>query len=82
MDCEFDSLEELKLRIKPALSTKKREMNRSGYPFIEEEDIWNYLKDTKWVSARNLSLYQMVTDILNTENIKISQYLQRNFKRN
>ena len=55
MDNYFSSLEELKERIKPALITKRREMNRSGYAFIEEEDIWNYLKDTKWIVSSDLS---------------------------
>lgn len=77
MDNEFNSLNELKDRIKPALSTKKREMNRMGYPFIEEDDIWNYLKNTKWVNDYNLSLYQMVRDILNVEDVKVLNYLKQ-----
>lgn len=77
MDINFNSQEELYNRIKPALKTKKREMNRMGYPFIEEEDIWNYLKEIKWKNDKNLSLFQMVTDILNTDNITISHYLQQ-----
>ena len=77
MEINFNSQEELYNRIKPALKTKKREMNRMGYPFIEEEDIWNYLKEIKWKNDKNLSLFQMVTDILNTEDITISQYLQQ-----
>ena len=81
MDYDFNSLDELKTRIKPALSTKVREMNRIGYPFIEEDDIWNYLKNTKWKNDYNLSLYQMVTDILNVENIKIINYLQEKLKK-
>ena len=67
MDVEFNSLEELYRRIKPALHTKKEEMKRNGYPYIKEEDIWNYLKEVKWVHSKNLSLYQMVSDVLNVK---------------
>lgn len=76
MDIEFSSLEELYRRIKPALHTKKEEMKRSGYPYIKEEDIWNYLKEVKWVRSNNLSLYQMVSDVLNVENSRIDKYLK------
>jgi len=81
MNENFNSLDELKERLKPALVTKRREMNRSGYAFIDEEDIWNYLKENKWIISNDLSLYQMVTDILNAENAKISDFLQRRLMR-
>ena len=73
---EFNSLEELYTRIKPALHTKKEEMKRAGYAYIRTEDIWNYLKESVWKKATNLSLYQMVSDILNTDNIHIDAYLK------
>lgn len=76
MDVEFNSLEELYRRIKPALHTKKEEMKRNGYPYIKEEDIWNYLKEVKWVHSKNLSLYQMVSDVLNVEEHLIDRYLK------
>lgn len=76
MDVEFNSLEELYRRIKPALHTKKEEMKRNGYPYIKEEDIWNYLKEIKWVHSKNLSLYQMVSDVLNVEDSLIDRYLR------
>lgn len=81
MNENFNSLDELKERLKPALVTKRREMNRSGYAFIDEEDIWNYLKENKWIISNDLSLYQMVTDILNAENARISDFLQRRLMR-
>ena len=45
MDVSISSLTELYERLKPALISKKEEMKRLGYPYIKEEDIWNYLKD-------------------------------------
>lgn len=82
MDVTFTSLEELYKRIKPALFTKKEEMRRNGYVYIKEEDVWNYLKEVKWVNSKNLSLSQMTSDILNTEDVVIDSYLREklNFK--
>lgn len=76
MDITFDSLEELYKRIKPALKTKKTEMNRLGLMYIKEEDIWNYLKEVKWINSTNLNLYQMVNDVLNADNMLIDKYLK------
>lgn len=73
---EFHSLEELYTRIKPALHTKKEEMKRAGYEYVKEEDVWNYLKESVWKKSSNLSLYQMVSDILNTDNVQIDAYLK------
>ncbi|NLM63473.1 MAG: hypothetical protein GX190_04085 [Mollicutes bacterium] len=76
MDIFFNSLEELYERIKPALTTKRREMIKSGYEYIKEEDIWNFLKEVKWKESRSLSLHEMVSDILNCDNDLIDNYLR------
>ncbi len=73
---EFQTLEELYNHLKPALHTKREEMRRAGYEYVKSEDVWNYLKETVWKKASNLSLYQMVSDILNTDNIEIDAYLK------
>lgn len=77
MDLEFNSLEELYQRIKPALIAKKSEMLRSGLSYIKEEDIWNYLKEIKWRNSSDLSLFDMVSDILNTDEMLIDAYLKQ-----
>lgn len=82
MELEFKSLEELYNRLKPALDTKKSEMNRNGYQYIKVEDIWNYLKEVKWRKANNLSLYEMVSDVLNTDNGIIDSYLKQKLNLN
>ena len=51
-------------------------MNRGLYPYIEEEDIWNYLKEVKWKKTLDLSLSEMVNDILNCDDILIDNYLK------
>lgn len=82
MDITFDSVEELYERIKPALRTKKEEMCRHGYSYIKEEDVWNYLKEVKWVKSKGLSLAEMVSDVLNTEDAYIDRYLREKLNLN
>lgn len=76
MDMEFSSLEELYNRLKPALRTKRRELKENGYGYLKIEDIWNYLKENKWKRSNNLSLNDMVSDILNADNEFIDDYFK------
>lgn len=80
MDIKFDSLEELYQRLLPALRAKKEEMRRNGFSYIKEEDIWNYLKINKWKSSSGLTLFDMVNDVLNTEDIYIDDYLKKEIR--
>ncbi|MDD3187283.1 MAG: post-transcriptional regulator [Bacilli bacterium] len=73
---EFSSLVELYNHIKPALVTRKNEIALLEKAYINESDIWNYLKEIKWRSSKNLSLSEMVDDILNTEVYVIDNYLK------
>lgn len=76
MDIGFNSLNELYERLRPALTTKVGEMHRNGYKYIKEEDIWNYLKEVKWQKSIDLGLFQMVSDVLNTDDATIDYYLK------
>lgn len=76
MDIEFGSIEELYKRLKPALDTKVNEMHRKGFTYIKKEDVWNYFKEIKWKKSIDLNLYQMVSDIINTEDVLIDDYLK------
>ncbi len=76
MGVEFNSLEELYNRLKPALLVKRNEMIRAGYPYIKEADIWNYFKEIKWQESENLSLHDMVNDIINIDNYYIDKYVK------
>ncbi len=71
----FQTQQELYCRVRPALSSKAEEMRRLGYTFIKEEDVWNFLKESKWRQAEGLSLAQLVSDILNAENDPIQKYV-------
>ena len=80
MNLEFKNLKELYNRIHPALETKKNEMKRAGFSYIKEEDIWNYLKEIKWKKASDLSLHEMINDVLNTDDYIIDSYLKEKFE--
>ncbi len=73
---EFRSLSELYTRIRPALVSKNNDLKRIGINYVKEEDIWNYLKETKWQKTSNLSLSQMVSDIFNMNVDVIDKYVK------
>lgn len=77
MEEEFKTLEELYLRLKPALYTKKAEMRRNGFEYIQEEDIWNYLTEIKWKKSKDLLLHEMVDDVMNIDDYIIDNYLKQ-----
>ena len=76
MDLEFNSLEELYNRLRPALNVKMSDLRANGYGYLKPEDIWNYLKEKKWKSSRDLMLSDMVSDILNSDNALIDAYFK------
>ena len=75
---EFNNLSELYSRIKPALTSKKSDLKRVGIDYVKEEDIWNYLKETKWARTSNLSLADMVSDIFGLDDFTIEKYVRGN----
>ena len=81
MDIEFNNIKELYERLLPALNTKVIELRRNDIDYIKKEDIWNYLKETKWTKANNLLLYQMVDDILNLDNEEIDNYVKEEIRK-
>ena len=73
----IQSSEELFKLVRPSLLVKCDEIKRKGYSYINENDIWNYLEETKWQNAKQLELYQMVSDILNADEVLIDSYLKK-----
>lgn len=63
---EFHSLNDLYQRIYPALIVRKKELKRLGF-LIETNEIWNYLSQVKWKNANNLTLSDMVNDIMKVD---------------
>lgn len=76
MDIEFNSVEELYNRLKPALRTKEKELIREGYEYITLNDIWNFLKETKWLRDSDLALFEMTNDILKANNKDLNDYVK------
>ena len=66
---EFKSEEDLKKRVIPALKMKKESLERQGI-YLTIDDIWNYLKTSKWKKSKNLALNEIVNDILKSEIIR------------
>lgn len=84
MGIEFNSVEELYKRTRPALTSKIRELRRKGIMHVKEEDVWNYLIKFKWKNSRGLELFNIVDDILNTDNSEVEKYViskMKDFKR-
>lgn len=72
----FHSFEELYQRILPALMVRTEELRRKGYK-IQEESIFSCLKDTKWNQKMNLTLCDLVHDILHITAEEVQTYLDR-----
>ena len=77
MNEEFKSLEELYNRVKPALYSKLKEVRRLGFSMINEVDIWNYNVENNWKKRENLLLHEIISDILNSNNYDINEYVMK-----
>lgn len=75
MDYEFSSVLDLKVHIKPALDSKVRELQRKNINYVSQDDIFEYLRNMVWPLKSNLTLYNIVDDILNTDNEIFSNYV-------
>ena len=76
-EIKFNSLEDLYNRLKPALRSKIKELRNLDKVYINEIDIFEYLTDAKWENSNNLTLDQMVDDILYVDNDKLDEYVQK-----
>ena len=71
---EFRSQKELYLNLIPALNVKMKLLKRNKMNNITKEDIWNYLRDNKWKNSVDLTLADMVNDIIHVDNNEVSNY--------
>ena len=78
---EYKSQRELYLSLIPALNVKLRLLKNSDYKNIDKIDIWNYLKISKWKYSINLTISEMVNDIIHADNKDIDIYLKK-YKKN
>ena len=76
----YKSQLELYQGLVPALNVKVKYLKKSGHKEITKEDIWNYLKESKWKSSVDLTLSDMVQDIIHIDNSELVSYKEKNKK--
>ena len=76
----FNSLNDLKKRLVPAMETKVNELKINRIKYINIEDIWDYLRFYKWNKSKDLTLSKCVDDILNTSDNEYKKYIQEKMK--
>jgi len=76
---EYKSEKELYHSLKGAFNVKLR-MIKDEYDYIKMVDIWNYLKINKWCKDKNLSLSEMVNDIIDVDISKVDSFLKKYLK--
>lgn len=74
---EFKSIKELYERVYPALFIKKRELKEMGI-IVTEDEIWTYLSINIYKSKKNLTLADIVDEILKLDSIKLQEHLFKN----
>ena len=62
-EVKFDDVESLYKRIKPLLKLKQELFKKLGYE-VGIDNIWLFLVETKWKISHNLTLYDIVNDIM------------------
>ena len=70
---EYHSQRELYEDLIPAINVKLARLNRKD---IKREDIWNYLREFKWKNSVDLTLGEMVQDIIHTDNLEFIDYVK------
>ena len=72
---EYHSQEELYEGLIPAMKVKLSLLREDNYYNITCKDIWNYLRDAKWKNSFDLTLGEMVNDIIHVDNERIANYV-------
>lgn len=71
---EFSSQKELYLKLIPVFNVKDRLIKYSKYKNLTRDNIWNYLIENKWLYSHNLTIQEIVNDIITVELDKINLY--------
>lgn len=61
--------------IQPVLSSKMEEFHMLGYEEVTETDLLSYLEMKKWKKEKELSLHQVVNDILSVKITQVMSYV-------
>lgn len=70
-DQKYRTIEELYLKVYPALRIKVGDMRLQKLALIDEKSLWNYFCNKKWKVQKKITLGEMIDDILNTDSFKI-----------
>lgn len=76
----YTSQKELFDSLKPAFSVKLR-LIKKDYDYITRTDIWNYLKINKWCKDVDLTISEMVDDIIMVDIDKVDSFLKKYIKK-
>lgn len=79
MKIEFKNKEELYERILPALTLRRKELKKEGF-VVKEEEIWNFLSTNVYKYKENLTLADIVDEILKLDSVRLQEYLFKNKK--
>ena len=63
-DFMYASLKELYIMLLPAFNVKRRLLSVSKNVEINNIDIWNYLANNKWRKCSDLTISEIVNDII------------------
>lgn len=80
MEFGINSSLDLYKRVLPAINCKMNELKKYNMDYIKKEDIWNYLRSSRWVNAKGMTLAEMVDDILNVDNNNLDKYVKEKIK--
>ena len=61
---EFTSQKQLYNKLLPVFNVKKRLIKNTEYKDITNQDIWYYLIENKWKNSYNLTISDIVNDII------------------
>lgn len=80
---KITTVAELYKRVLPALKSKRKELIASKLGFITENIIFECLRETKWSlnNTKNLTLYDIVNDILNITDKELITYISKSESR-
>ena len=70
---EYASQKDLYLALLPAFKVKNRLMQITKYK-ATNKDIWDYLANNKWKNSQDLTLSEIVNDIINVDIEKLKNY--------
>lgn len=71
----FGTLKDLYERVLPALKSKVKELENNHISFVTEKDVWDCLRKNKWNGETDLTLYDIVNDILFIEEKEILDFM-------